>query len=251
MPFLLISGCSIYWAFVASVSPRRPEPEKPFPFQEAGITENNAVGRTGDTESCVQLSGVAPDGDGRVQRALIDGTSSQRGQEGKGPAAHRPEMDWGWSGRWPTQWEWTAPPAKDDGVQGEEACQPVVAGHGRCQLSQDTLILLLRICFPFAGFTICSHFLWPSLPNAWASQHGHAVGSLPLASCVLHFHIPCPSEMCRLLCQVFYFFPVPPVPLPYEASAVYLIPIFEMEKGAQKICFSSPFTALCPLSFVI
>lgn len=51
------------------------------------------MGRTGDTESCVQLSGVAPDGDGRVQRALIDGTSSQRGQEGKGPAAHRPEMD--------------------------------------------------------------------------------------------------------------------------------------------------------------
>lgn len=50
-------------------------------------------------------------------------------------------------------------PTNDDGVQGAEACQPVVAGHGRCQLTQDTLIPLLRICFPFAVFTICFHFL--------------------------------------------------------------------------------------------
>lgn len=49
------------------------------------------------------------------------------------------------------------PTPKEDGVQGEEACQPVVAGHGWCQLSQDTLILLLRIRFPFAVFTICFH----------------------------------------------------------------------------------------------
>lgn len=58
-------------------------------------------------------------------------------------------------------------------------------------------------------------------------------------------------QRCEAALPGVLLLPVPPGPLPYEASAVYLIPMFEVEKGAQKICFSSPLTALCPLSFVI